>query len=73
MTKLKIWTEVQRFEASDGLALQTQVAAAVIRMLSGAMSKFKEFPSFFFFFFSFFEYQVTNYDLLTEHSPLFPE
>lgn len=51
MTELKILTEVQRFEASGGLALQTQVAATVIRMLSEALSKFKGFPSFVFFLF----------------------
>lgn len=51
MTELKIWTEVQRFEASDSFALQTQVAATVIRMLSLLhCQSSKDFLLFFFLF-----------------------
>lgn len=70
MTELKILTEVQRFEASGGLALQTQVAATDIRMLSEALSKFKGFPSFIFFSFLFSstKSQITISSQNTHHS-----
>lgn len=67
MTELKIWTEVQRFEASDGLAQQTQVAATVIRILCSTV-KVKRISFAFSFHFLSTRSQITISSQNTQHS-----